>query len=68
MKKLLVVLLVLLTVFSAFAKGQGESASSKSVDDNPFAEYVELIMYSSGSSGKDTAKVMEKFNALLKEK
>lgn len=68
MKKLLVVLLVLLIVFSVFAKGQGEVDTSKAVSENPFEEYVELILYSSGSSGKDTAKVLAKFNALLKEK
>jgi putative aldouronate transport system substrate-binding protein len=68
MKKILVALLVFSVALAVFAKGQGEMGSSAIASDNPFEKYVELIMYSSGSSGKDTEKVMAQFNALLKEK
>ncbi len=71
MKKILIGLLVLFCTFAVFAKGQGEvssSKASKAISGNPFEEYIELIMYSSGSSGKDTEKVIGTFNELLKEK
>ena len=46
------------------------SAAAKASDtqDDPFAEEVELLLYSSGSSGQDTEMVMEEFNKKLKEK
>ncbi len=69
MKKLFAVLLVLLLSLAVFASGaKGTAGSSSGSDDDPFKDYVELIMYSSGSSGQDKELVMEKFNALLKEK
>lgn len=45
----------------------GQTPSSTDSDDS-FGEYVELLMYSSGSSGPDTEKAMKHFNELLKEK
>ena len=68
MKRLLAILLSLLLVMSLFAQGGSEKAVSNTDDADPFKDYVELIMYSSGSSGQDKSLVMEKFNALLKEK
>ena len=65
MRKISVALLVLLVTMSLFAQSATET---KAVSDNPFEDYVELIMYSSGSSGKEKDMVMEKFNELLKEK
>lgn len=38
------------------------------VEEDPFAEPVELLMFSSGSSGQDTEMVMEKINEKLKER
>ena len=67
MKKFTIVLLMLLVLASGvFAQAAPEAKKSSS--DDPFADYVELIMYSSGSSGQEKDKVMEQFNALLKEK
>lgn len=68
MKKLLVILLSLLIAFSVFAQAASEKASDAKTSEDPFKDYVELIMYSSGSSGQDKNMVMEKFNELLKEK
>ena len=68
MKRVLVGMLVLCCTFVAFAKGNTEVSTTALSSENRFKEYVELIMYSSGSSGKDTEKVMAKFNELLKEK
>ncbi|WP_319758261.1 extracellular solute-binding protein [uncultured Sphaerochaeta sp.] len=68
MKKALVVLLVLFLALSLFARGTEETGSTKAGSGNPFEDYIELIMYSSGSSGKDTEKVMTKFNEKLKER
>lgn len=65
MRKLSVLLLVLLLATSLFAQSASEAPKTS---DDPFSDYVELIMYSSGSSGKDKEMVMEKFNELLKEK
>ena len=68
MKRVLIGMLVFCCAFMVFAKGNHEASTVGRVNDNFFEEYVELIMYSSGSSGKDTEKVMAKFNELLKEK
>lgn len=70
MKKLLSILLVLLLSIALFAQGSSEKKieATATEDEDPFKDYVELIMYSSGSSGQDKAMVMEKFNAILKEK
>jgi len=68
MKRVVVILLILLTAFTAFARGGSEVSATKASSDNPFDTYVELIMYSSGSSGKDTAAVLAQFNTLLREK
>ncbi|MGI6225867.1 MAG: extracellular solute-binding protein [Peptococcales bacterium] len=68
MKKLLVVLLVLVMAMTLFAQASKEKPTTPVTDEDPFKDYVELIMYSSGSSGQDKNLVMEKFNALLKEK
>lgn len=67
MKKALSLLLIIVLSAALFAAGTKENASSSS-DENPFKDYVELIMYSSGSSGQDKELVMAKFNELLKEK
>lgn len=61
-------MLVLCCALAVFANGNIEEGTTVPSSENHFEEYVELIMYSSGSSGKDTAKVMAKFNELLKEK
>ena len=37
-------------------------------EPDPFEDYVELLLFSSGSSGQDTEKVMKVFNEKLKEK
>ena len=50
------------------ADGQVSSETQKPAEANPFEEEVELLLYSSGSSGQDTEKVMEEFNKKLKEK
>lgn len=83
MKNIFALLLAMLIVFgmaacgSAPAEPENEVTSAPaSVDESketeapadPFEEYVELVLYSSGSSGKDTEKVMEAFNEKLKEK
>lgn len=69
MKKLSIILLALLMATSLFAQSSPEKAATTADSDaDPFKDYVELIMYSSGSSGQDKNLVMEKFNALLKEK
>ena len=69
MKKLSIVLLVLILAMNVFAQASTEKNTATSPSDSdPFKDYVELIMYSSGSSGQDKNLVMEKFNALLKEK
>lgn len=67
MKKLLTLLFVLVMTATLFAQATTEKAT-KAENENPFKDYVELIVYSSGSSGQDKNMVMEKFNALLKEK
>ena len=66
MKKIIVLLVMLMAAVALFATGSKESA--KTQESNPFEKYVELVMYSSGSSGKDTAKIMAVFNEKLKEK
>lgn len=68
MKRLSIILLVLIMAMSLFAQASTEKTTKTADDANPFKNYVELIMYSSGSSGQDKNLVMEKFNALLKEK
>ena len=68
MKKVLVVLLIFFLASSVFARGNEEAGPTKARSGNPFEDYVELILYSSGSSGKDTEKVMTRFNEKLKEK
>lgn len=67
MKKFFVILLCLILATALFASGKSETTTDASSDD-PFKDYVELTMYSSGSSGQDKNMVMEKFNELLKEK
>ena len=65
------VCLGLLTACGGSASVESDSPSSSagsSAEANPFEEYVELLMYSSGSSGADTEIAMEHFNELLKEK
>lgn len=57
--------LVLIVLSPLAAMGGGEATAAT---DDSFDEYVELVMYSSGTSGKDTQMVMERFNELLKEK
>ena len=66
MKKWFSVFLIAMIALSLYAGGSSETASSSS--DDPFAEPVELILYSSGSSGKDTEMVMDRFNEILSEK
>lgn len=44
------------------------SVETTNVEADPFAEEVELLLYSSGSCGQDTEMVMEEFNKKLKEK
>lgn len=69
MKKRLGMLLVPMMAMSLFAQGTKEAAApTAAADADPFKAPVELIMYSSGSSGQDKNLVMEKFNELLKEK
>ena len=48
MKKWFSVFLIAMIALSLYAGGSSETASSSS--DDPFAEPVELILYSSGSS------------------
>jgi putative aldouronate transport system substrate-binding protein len=67
MKRILVGLLIACCAFTAFAQPAAE-VSANAGNEDPFKDYVELVMYSSGSSGADTEKVMAAFNEKLKEK
>ena len=84
MKRIIALALAILLVFSMTACGSTPTVSNTpnqpadtapaDIENNteaaedPFGEYVELVLYSSGSSGQDTEKVMAAFNEKLKEK
>lgn len=50
------------------ASGMAEEPQQPQEEADVFEQPVELILYTSGSSGADTDKVMAQFNEMLKEK